>query len=93
MTDAHVACRQLGFGPAADIITDTDEFGQGSGPIHLDDLGCFGDEASLVACVHRGLGENNCNHAEDAGVRCSTSPRKSLPLIILIGNKFLKCSI
>ncbi|XP_011677589.2 sushi, von Willebrand factor type A, EGF and pentraxin domain-containing protein 1 [Strongylocentrotus purpuratus] len=77
LTDAHVACRQLGFGPATDIITDADEFGEGTGPIHLDDLGCYGDEASLVACIHRGLGKNNCNHAEDAGVRCSTSPPTS----------------
>lgn len=45
-------------------------FGQGSGRIHLDDLGCERSETSIVDCPNNGVNVNNCNHAEDAGVIC-----------------------
>ena len=44
-------------------------FGQGTGPIHIDNVGCSGSESVLVQCNH--LTIDNCVHAEDAGVRCS----------------------
>ena len=46
-------------------------FGQGTGPIWLDDLSCSGSELTLLQCSHRGLGSHNCDHGEDVGVRCS----------------------
>ena len=36
----------------------------------LDDLQCTGTEASLFDCPHSGVNIHNCDHSEDAGVRC-----------------------
>ena len=47
-------------------------FGQGSGNILLDDVGCTGDESTLIACPH--ITNHNCQHSEDAGVRCPDIP-------------------
>jgi deleted-in-malignant-brain-tumors protein 1 len=69
--DARVVCRQLGY-----TYTDAESFGnahfgQGSGPILLDDVTCGGNEQSLISCRHRGIGNENCDHNEDAGIRCT----------------------
>ena len=51
-------------------------FGEGEGEIALDELGCTSIEMSLLACPHRRLfNPNNCNHKQDAGVRCNGSER------------------
>ena len=42
----------------------------GTGQIVLDDLQCTGNESRLIDCSHNGLGNHNCIHANDAGVRC-----------------------
>ena len=47
------------------------QYGQGTGPIWLDDVQCVGNEPSLSACQHRPFGTHNCQHWEDAGVRCA----------------------
>ena len=43
----------------------------GIGQIFLDDLLCTGSESRLIDCPHNGLGNHNCDHTDDAGVRCS----------------------
>lgn len=44
-------------------------FGEGLGPILLDDLACTGEEESLLDCAFHS-GTHTCDHSEDAGVRC-----------------------
>ena len=46
-------------------------YGQGSGPIWLDDLGCVGTEKKLLDCSALPIGDHNCGHGEDVGVVCS----------------------
>ena len=65
---AEVICRSLGYG-AGEALWEA-EFGEGSGPIWLDDVGCGGYEESIEECGHNGWSVNDCGHHEDAGVRC-----------------------
>ena len=70
ITSATVVCKQLGFLDAIAAVSNA-EFGEGSGPIQLDDVNCVGNETALINCSARPIKENNCAHSEDAGVRCN----------------------
>ena len=67
--DANVVCRQLGFIRAVSAPRFS-PFGQSSGPIWLDQLGCAGTEASLCECSSNAIGVHDCSHFEDAGAVC-----------------------
>ena len=69
LKDADVVCRQLGYDGALSALRDA-AFGQGTGPIWLDDVQCVGNETSISHCSHLGLGVHNCRHYENAGVVC-----------------------
>ena len=45
-------------------------FGQGTGPILLDEVKCIGLEYRLFDCPHAGIEVDNCGHSQDAGVVC-----------------------
>ncbi|XP_060102846.1 neurotrypsin [Heteronotia binoei] len=74
--DAAVVCRQLGYkGPAR--ARTMAYFGEGKGPIHVDNVKCTGNERSLADCIKQDIGRHNCRHSEDAGVICDYLNKKS----------------
>ncbi|XP_040541169.1 antigen WC1.1-like [Gallus gallus] len=80
MQDAEVACRQLGCGPAVSALAEA-AFGEGTGPIWLEQVECRGTEPSLQACWARTGDGGACRHKEDAAVNClaATSVTASPP--------------
>ena len=70
-TNADVVCRSLGF--SSGVSHSRAFYGQGTGPIVMDDVLCYGSESSLPSCLHST--NHNCGHHEDWGVECSgTAP-------------------
>ncbi|KAK3517715.1 hypothetical protein QTP70_016131 [Hemibagrus guttatus] len=75
MREAAVVCRELSCGEAVNVRY-VAHFGEGSGPIWMNDVGCNGSESTLKDCVSAGRGESyGCEHVHDAGVTCSDSVR------------------
>ena len=64
------------FSPSGATAVSFAQFGQGTGPILLDDLQCSGSETRIINCpryISQGIGTyDGCynGHGEDAGVRC-----------------------
>ena len=86
--NARVVCRQLGFSTTGECnvriflllyiigayFRGNAYFGQGQGPIVLDNVICSGTEGSLyIQCTHALPGLHNCVHSEDVGVVCPSS--------------------
>ena len=69
INDAKVVCRQLGYKTALAALKGN-VVPSGNGTIWLDDVKCTGNELYLSSCSHRYLGGHNCDHSEDAGVKC-----------------------
>ena len=72
-TCIHVVCKVLYYKSltgARAILGGVGRYDPGTGPIYLDEVQCAGSEAMLVNCSLQGVGEHNCDHIEDAGVKC-----------------------
>ena len=63
-------------------------FGEGSGPINLDNVQCTGNETLLVDCPH--VTAHNCFHFEDAGVVCANSSCTDRSIRLIGGNSPLE---
>ncbi|XP_039224110.1 neurotrypsin-like isoform X1 [Crotalus tigris] len=74
--DAAVVCRQLGYKGLSRARTMA-YFGEGKGPIHVDNVKCTGNERSLADCIKQDIGKHNCRHSEDAGVICDYLIKKA----------------
>ncbi|XP_041362239.1 scavenger receptor cysteine-rich type 1 protein M130-like isoform X2 [Gigantopelta aegis] len=74
--DATVICNMLGYSGGG-VALGKAVFGQGSGPILLDDVECRGTESSIEDCDFGVWGNHNCDHSEDAGVRCHMHTTKA----------------
>lgn len=45
-------------------------YGQGSGPVWLDNVKCMGTETSIEECSHNSWGSHNCYHWKDVSISC-----------------------
>ena len=74
--DARVTCRQLGLPFHGATPYNGAFFGQGTGPFHIQYIGCSGSESDLLQCsMQRRWWYTRCsNHVEDAGVLCQGDP-------------------
>ncbi|KAM5254798.1 scavenger receptor cysteine-rich type 1 protein M130 [Hipposideros larvatus] len=75
LDNAQVVCRQLGCGSALESLKEA-AFGQGTGPIWLNEVKCKGNESSLWDCPAKSWGHSDCGHKEDAAVICSGTATK-----------------
>ena len=73
LNDAQVVCRELGYNNTI-AVRYSSFYGQASHSkkIWLSDLNCIGTEWTIGNCLHEGWNVHDCNHYEDAGVKCAT---------------------
>ena len=57
--------------PLGAVAVGLAHYGQGDGPIVLDNVACNGLETYITDCQNNGYFVHNCAHAEDAGVQCA----------------------
>ncbi|XP_068995828.1 uromodulin-like [Embiotoca jacksoni] len=88
LNDANVVCRQLGCGRARSAPSNA-AFGQGRGPIWMDNVSCSGRESSITDCRHSGFGVHNCVHGEDASAVCEFQHPPFLPFTLVCGREKL----
>ena len=67
--DGDVLCKQLGY-IDAEYVRFRAYYGEGTGPIWIDQIQCNNGDQSIIDCRHNGWGKHDCKHREDAGVKC-----------------------
>ena len=70
--DARVVCRQLAYSRGEALVDQ--EYGEGTGAIHLNEVRCLGTEERLADCPSASWGDHNCYHQQDAAVNCFHYP-------------------
>ncbi|XP_070698337.1 lysyl oxidase homolog 3B isoform X1 [Pempheris klunzingeri] len=70
LQSASVVCRELGFGSAKEALTGA-RMGQGMGPIYMNEVKCQGQEKTIWSCPFKNITSEDCQHMEDAAVRCN----------------------
>ena len=88
--DSNVVCKQLGHMELGiDIInnyyllyyllgsisySNANQFGQGTGPILMYFVHCFGNEDTLIQCYKNYIIPSSCSHYNDVGIKCEGKP-------------------
>ena len=57
------------YSPIDAVAVSTTIYGQGTGPIFIDDLACAGFETNILQCSND-RDTSDCTHSDDAGVQC-----------------------
>lgn len=94
--DANVVCNQLGYHNKGNISLLNNyitlywigalalheaTYGEGIGPVHLDDTECIGNETNITHCLHKTT--TNCQHNEDAAIVCKRKiKQKKLSMLL-----------
>lgn len=66
-------------------------FGEGTGPIHVDNVKCSGEERSIADCIKQLPATHNCRHSEDAGVICDYGESQLPSYKEVKGQSVIKC--
>ncbi|XP_052090218.1 scavenger receptor cysteine-rich domain superfamily protein-like [Mytilus californianus] len=69
LADAEVLCRMAGYSRALQAFVGG-SYGEGTGPVFFQNLGCKGNEKHLDSCSTSGLFATSCRHSQDVGVAC-----------------------
>lgn len=80
--EANVVCSQLGYASGG-IAYSGSYFGEGEGPVLLNNFKCAGTESSLFRCSHSEIFLDSC-HSQDAGVVCFDLSKYFIRLITLL---------
>ena len=68
--DADIACMELGFTQGAYRVSEEGDFGEGIGPLLMEQVHCRGGERRLTNCEHLRYTSANCGSGFAAGVVC-----------------------
>ena len=56
----------------------------------MDNVGCRGSESRLIDCYHNVIGVHNCDHSDDAGIRCRGKAKKIRTWKIVAGSNIMR---